>query len=69
MSYENVREHLTLYKQAVKEGNQDFESLAEALEHLTLAIETDMTQLKIAMGHVARLLEESRSSIMSNDET
>jgi hypothetical protein len=60
MSYENVRDHLTLYKRAVKEGNQDAESLVEALEHLTLAIESDMTQLKIALGHVARLLEESR---------
>lgn len=59
MSYESVREHLVRAKTAAREGAQDFESLIEALEQLSQALESDLTQIKVAIGHVAGLLEQS----------
>jgi hypothetical protein len=60
MSYESVREQLIRAKAAARDGAQDFESLIEALEQLTRALEGDLTQIKVALGHVAGLLDDAR---------
>jgi hypothetical protein len=60
MSYESVREQLIRAKAAARDGTQDFESLIEALEQLTQALESDLTQIKVALGHMAGLLEDVR---------
>jgi len=58
MSYQSVREHLARCKRAAQQGTPDHESLAEAFEHLVTALESDLTQLKVALGHVARLVDK-----------
>lgn len=60
MSYESVREQLTRAKTAAQNGSQDLESLVAALEQLAEALESDLTQIKVALGHVAGLLEDTR---------
>jgi hypothetical protein len=60
MSYEAIRERLTrcMEDQSVLSSNEKI--LLESLHHFTKALESDLTQIKVALGHVARLLE-SRS--------
>lgn len=58
MSYESVREHLARCRRAAQRGGADNEDLIQALEQLTTALESDLTQIKGALGHVAFLLEE-----------
>ena len=65
MSYEAVREHLARCRRAAERGVEDSEDLLQALEQLTSALEADLTQIKVALSHVARLLESSDRNIMS----
>lgn len=60
MSYEAARQHLAHVRRqldAMPEGD-DYPHLVAAVEELTGALENDLAQIKVAIGHVARLLEE-----------
>ena len=57
MSYDVVRSHLVRCRERTEDGNNEFSDLADALEHLTDAVESDLTQIKGALSHLARLLE------------
>jgi hypothetical protein len=60
MSYDAIRERLArcIEEQNVLSANDRV--LIESLHQLTIVLESDLTQIKVALGHVARLLE-SRS--------
>ena len=58
MSYETVREHIVRCRQAAQQGDPDNEHLLQALEQLTVALESDLTQVKAALSHLAWLLED-----------
>ena len=61
VSYEAIREGLNQRKQ--RDGDDWSESdkvLMAALQQLTVVLESDLTQIKVALGHVARLLEARR---------
>lgn len=58
MSYETVRTHLVRCRRHAQESGEEITSLLEALEQLTNAVEADLTQIKVALGHVARLVEK-----------
>ena len=62
MSYDEVREILSRSRKALEEGESDLEiePFLDALEQLTGAIESDLLQIKGALSHLARLLEERR---------
>ncbi len=58
MSYESAREHLARAAEAGKNSPvSQMDELITALEELTAALETDLTQVKIALGHMARQIE------------
>jgi hypothetical protein len=59
MSYDAIRERLArcMEDQTVSANEK---ILIESLSQLTKALESDLTQIKVALAHVARLLE-SRS--------
>ncbi len=57
MSYEVVRSHLVRCRERTEGGDNEFHDLADALENLTDAVESDLTQIKGALSHIARLLE------------
>jgi len=57
MSYEAIRERLArcMEHHSVLSANEKI--LIESLQQLTSALESDLTQIKVALAHVARLLE------------
>jgi hypothetical protein len=57
MSYEAIRQRLArcIDKDSVLSANDKI--LIESLHQLTSLLESDLTQIKVALGHVARLLE------------
>ena len=58
MSYEAIRERLKLQREQQEAAFTDHEKiLLDALQNLTEVLESDLTQIKVALGHVARLLE------------
>lgn len=57
MSYDAVYASLERCKLAAAEDRLDHASLIEALEQLVVMLETDFTQIKVAIGHTANLLE------------
>lgn len=57
MSYDAAREHLARCKRAAEQGVAESDDLLQALEQLTSALEADLTQIKMALSHVAHLLE------------
>lgn len=61
MSYDAVYACLERCKQATTHDEVDFRSLIEALEQLVVVLESDLTQIKVALGHNARLLEQRDS--------
>jgi hypothetical protein len=61
MSYDAVYACLERCKQATTHDEVDFSSLIEALEQLVAVLESDLTQIKVALGHNARLLEQRDS--------
>ncbi|HEX7082050.1 MAG TPA: hypothetical protein VF329_13650 [Gammaproteobacteria bacterium] len=62
MSYDEVRDSLGRCRKALEKGDQELEleRLLDALEQLTGALESDLMQVKGALSHLARLLEEHR---------
>jgi flagellar motor switch protein FliM len=62
MSYEAIREKLRRSKEQLgeKEFSEGDKLLLSAVQQLTIALESDLTQIKVALGHVARLLEARR---------
>ena len=61
MSYEAIQQCLArrLEDDSVLSANERL--LIESLRQLTGVLESDLTQIKVALGHVARLLEKARS--------
>lgn len=57
MSYDVVRAHLVRCRERAEGGGKEFHELADAIEHLASAVESDLTQIKGALSHIARLLE------------
>jgi hypothetical protein len=57
MSYEAIRQRLArcIEDERVMSANEKI--LLESLRQLTIVLESDLTQIKVALGHVARLLE------------
>lgn len=57
MSYDAIRQRLgrCLEQDSVLSANEKI--LIESLRQLTSVLESDLTQIKVALGHVARLLE------------
>ena len=58
MSYDSAREHLA--RAAAASTDSPFEGMDDlitALEALTAALESDLTQVKIALGHMARQVD------------
>jgi ABC-type Zn uptake system ZnuABC Zn-binding protein ZnuA len=61
MSYEAIRERLNQCREEHKDDFSENEKLLlDSLEQLTNVLESDLTQIKVALGHVARLLETHR---------
>lgn len=59
MSYEAIRERLAQAAEH-RDLSENERLLLDALRQLTLVLESDLTQIKVALSHVASLLE-SRS--------
>ena len=59
MSYEAVYASLERCKQAAAENRLDHESLIEAVEQLVVVLQSDLAQIKVAVGHTASLLEKN----------
>lgn len=57
MSYEAIRERLTQGKEEHAGLSESDLLLIEAIRQLTIVLESDLTQIKVALSHVARLLE------------
>ena len=60
MSYDAIRERLARHIEDQSPLSANDKVLIESLHQLTTVLESDLTQIKVALGHVARLLE-SRS--------
>jgi flagellar motor switch protein FliM len=61
MSYEAIRARLDRHREQQDNSRSENEKLLlDAVQQLTVALESDLTQLKVALGHVARLLEARR---------
>ena len=59
MSYDAVRSHLLSCRKAAEKGGSDARALLDAVHQLTVALESDLTQIKGALSHIARLLEQA----------
>jgi hypothetical protein len=57
MSYEAIRQHLARCMEDERVMSANEKILLESLRQLTIVLESDLTQIKVALGHVARLLE------------
>jgi hypothetical protein len=57
MSYEAARERIQKCTSPAGDGASQNAELLLALDELTLALETDLVQIKKALSHVALLLE------------
>lgn len=57
MPYRAIRAHLRRCREAFEQGDCSAGSLVDAMEQLTVALEADLTQIKGALSHIARLLE------------
>jgi hypothetical protein len=61
MSYDSVYACLERCKQATTADRLDTASLIEAIRQLVVMLETDLTQIKVAIGHTATLLDEQKA--------
>jgi hypothetical protein len=61
MSYDAIRERLARQREEQTGFTENEKLLLDALHQLTVVLESDLTQIKVALGHVARLLEARRS--------
>lgn len=59
MSYDAVRSHLLRCRKAAEKRGSDAHDLLDAVHQLTVALESDLTQIKCALSHIARLLEQA----------
>ena len=59
MSYDAIREQLARRREQ-GDFTKNEELLFDAIHQLTTVLESDLTQIKVALGHVARLLEARR---------
>jgi hypothetical protein len=61
-SYEAIRDRLDRHRDqpAGAEFTENEKLLLDALRQLTTVLESDLTQIKVALGHMARLLETRR---------
>lgn len=57
MSYEAIRERLAQAEEQHRDLSAHDRLLIETLRQLTILLESDLTQIKVALGHVASLLE------------
>jgi hypothetical protein len=57
MSYEAIRQRLARCMEDDRVMSANEKILLESLRQLTTVLESDLTQIKVALGHVARLLE------------
>ena len=57
MSYEAIRQRLARCIEDDRVMSANEKILLESLRQLTTVLESDLTQIKVALGHVARLLE------------
>jgi len=60
MSYDAIRERLARRREEQNTFSENEKLLLDALHQLTVVLESDLTQIKVALGHVARLLEARR---------
>ena len=61
MSYEAIRDRLNRQREQNENGFSENEKLLiYAIQQLTVVLESDLTQIKVALAHVARLLESRR---------
>jgi hypothetical protein len=57
MSYDVIRQRLAQCMEEENQFSKNEKLLIEALHQLTVVLESDLTQIKVALSHVARLLE------------
>jgi hypothetical protein len=57
VAYDSVREQLKRAQQALVDRDEETRRLTEALEQLNKILESDLTQIKAALSHLARLFE------------
>ena len=57
MSYEAIRQRLARCTEDDSVMSANEKILLESLRQLTTVLESDLTQIKVALSHVARLLE------------
>jgi hypothetical protein len=57
MSYDAIRERLARSIEERNVSSANDKLLIESVHQLTTLLESDLTQIKVALGHVARLLE------------
>ena len=62
MSYDDVLVSLKRCKATAQQESFDRESLIEALEQLVVVLESDLTQIKVALSPNASLLEKRQIS-------
>jgi hypothetical protein len=61
MSYDAIHASLERCRLAAADNRIDHASLIEAIEQLVVMLETDLTQIKVALGHTATLLDRHQS--------
>jgi hypothetical protein len=60
MSYDAIRERLARGRDEENGFTENEKLLLDVLHELTTVLESDLTQIKVALAHVARLLETQR---------
>jgi hypothetical protein len=60
MSYDAIRDRLARRVDEENGFSENEKLLFDALHQLATVLESDLTQIKVALGHVARLLEARR---------
>jgi hypothetical protein len=61
MSYEAIRAEINRGEAQATSASERDKILLGAMRELTRVLESDLTQIKAALGHMARLLEDTRS--------
>jgi len=56
MSYDAIRDRLARHRDQKDGFSENEKLLLDALHQLTTVLESDLTQIKVALAHVARLL-------------
>lgn len=60
MSYDAIREQLARRREEDPDFTENEKLLVDAIQQLTIVLEADLTQIKVALAHIARLLETPR---------